>query len=350
MSLRKKSTMTPKKISANRVNARRSHGPATPEGRERIRAAHTRHGLYSQAKTVALTCLGEDPAELERLRADLLGDGQLAGALQKQLREHLVEVFWRWKRAGRGQEGFALRLAKDANLTRDDRLHAQMMRLSITAETLRRLAQPVAQKDYVTPREDLEMMKSLHQEGVLKDMGEIALALFYQLQEPGTDENGESEEEKTRRVMAKIRGIFGLPTSGPAFEAIFTPKSGEPQEGPQAQGESDPGTPELADAAAPSAGEGEQEGMSPEEEAHERARQLLENILTRQVEICEAQRQAILKDSLAGPSAYERAAEIALAHPDVVLMQRIEESSFRQIFRVSNLLLKIEKQTGAKGL
>jgi len=111
MSLRKKSTMTPKRISANRANGRRSHGPATPEGRERIRAAHTRHGSYSQAKAVALTCLGEDPAELERLRDDLQGDVQLAGALEKQLREHLVEVFWRWKRAGRGQEGFALRLA-----------------------------------------------------------------------------------------------------------------------------------------------------------------------------------------------------------------------------------------------
>ena len=212
---------------------------------------------------MALTCLGEDPAELERLRDDLQGDGQLASALEKQLREHLVEVFWRWKRAGRGQEGFALRLAKDANLTRDDRLHAQMMRLSMTAETLRRLAQSVAQKDYVTPREDLEMMKSLHQEGVLKDMGEIALALFYQLQAPGTDENGESEEEKTRRVMAKVRSIFGLSTSGPAFEAIFTHKSGEPQEGPQAGCESDPRSPETGEAGTPGAGEGEPEACRP---------------------------------------------------------------------------------------
>jgi hypothetical protein len=84
--------------------------------------------------------------------------------------------------------------------------------------------------------------------------------------------------------------------------------------------------------------------MSPEEEAHERARQLLENILKRQVELCEAQRQAILKDSLTGPSPYERAAEIALAHPDTALMQRMEESSFRQIWRIATLLLKIKRQ------
>jgi len=75
----------------------------------------------------------------------------------------------------------------------------------------------------------------------------------------------------------------------------------------------------------------------------------LENILTRQVELCEAQRKAILKDSLAGPSPYERAAEIGLAHPNVALMQRMEESSFRQIWRITNLLLKLKRQTREEG-
>ena len=79
-------------------------------------------------------------------------------------------------------------------------------------------------------------------------------------------------------------------------------------------------------------------------EARERPRRLLENILRRQAEICEAQRQAILKESLAGPSPYERAAEIALAHPNAALMQRMEESSFRQIWRITNLLLKMKRQ------
>ena len=65
-----------------------------------------------------------------------------------------------------------------------------MMRLKMTEERLRRLAQSVATEHYVTPREDLEKMKSLHEEGVLKDMGEIALALFCELQAPGTDEDG----------------------------------------------------------------------------------------------------------------------------------------------------------------
>ena len=84
-------------------------------------------------------------------------------------------------------------------------------------------------------------------------------------------------------------------------------------------------------------------------EARERQRQLLENTLTRQVEICEAHRKAILKESVAGPSRYERGAEIALAHPNAALMQRMEESSFRQIWRITNLLLKLRNPSRGPG-
>jgi hypothetical protein len=41
-------------------------------------------------------------------------------------------------------------------------------------------------------------------------MGEIALALFYQLQAPGTGEDGLDEWEKARRVVAQVKEIFGI--------------------------------------------------------------------------------------------------------------------------------------------
>jgi len=78
-------------------------------------------------------------------------------------------------------------------------------------------------------------------------------------------------------------------------------------------------------------------------EARERARHLLENILRRQVEICEEQRKAILKESVKGPSPYERAAEIAPTHPNARLMRRMQDSNFREIRRVTNLLLKLKR-------
>ena len=100
MSLTKKPTMTEKSVAASQANGRQSHGPATPGGRERIRAANTRHGFYSEAEAVALACLGED-AELEGLRKNLHDDLQPPSALEEELAEHLAEVVWRWKRAGR---------------------------------------------------------------------------------------------------------------------------------------------------------------------------------------------------------------------------------------------------------
>ena len=84
--------------------------------------------------------------------------------------------------------------------------------------------------------------------------------------------------------------------------------------------------------------------------AREPVRQLLEHILTRQVEICEAQRLATLKECLAGPSPFERAAEIAPTHPNAALMQRMQDSSFREVWRLSNLLLKIKRQTRGREL
>jgi len=349
MSLRKKATMTEEKLFANQFNGKRSEGPATPEGRERIRDANTRHGFYSPAEAVALACLGEDPAELERMRHSLHGDFEPPSGLQQELVEHLVDVVWRWRRAGRMQEGFALRQAKEVNLTREDRLHAHMMRLKMTEESLRLLAQSVAREYYITTPEDLEKMKRLHQEGVVKEMGEIALALFYRLEKPRErDEDGLPVDayERARLMVEQAKEIFGIgrtafpaPAAGTAAESRGALPNQPAETGPPPQ-ESQ----QEADEA-----EGEEEGppscFTPAEwAARERARHLLENILTRQVEICAAQRKAILKESLAGPSPYERAAEIALAHPNAALMQRMEESSFRQIWRITNLLLKMKRQ------
>ena len=77
--------------------------------------------------------------------------------------------------------------------------------------------------------------------------------------------------------------------------------------------------------------------------ARERARKLLRNILSRQAEACEAQRKALLKESLAGPSPYELAAEIASSPADALQTRRLQDA---------NLLLRIqsrERKTDAPG-
>jgi hypothetical protein len=319
MSLIKRHEMTEKHLAANRRNQQLCNGVLTDDGRERIRAAHLRHGFYSQAEEVAMRALGEDPAQFQELLQVLWEEWNPAGGLQEGLVIRLARATWLMNRADRMQEGYALRQAQELNSGRQNRLHARMMRIKLTADSLRRLVQSVAREHYVTIPDDLEIMKNLHQEGVAKEMGEIALALFYQLQPPGTGEDGVDPEEKTRRVVNKIKSVFGI-TPDPE-PARVTPDSSHPEEG------RDERYPRIT---------------TGEWEARERPRHLLENILRRQVEICEAQRQATLKESLAGPSPYERAAEIAPTHPNARLMRRMQDSNFREVRRVTNLLLKIK--------
>src|ERR1019366_7324065 len=56
-------------------------------------------------------------------------------------------------------------------------------------------------------------------EGVLKEMGEIALALFCQLQPPGM-EDGVDREEQSRRALKRIKEIFGLHTDHPPIPKV----------------------------------------------------------------------------------------------------------------------------------
>ncbi len=319
MSLVKSPRMTEKKVAANERNRKLAHDSLTDKGRERIRAALLRFGFNAPAEEMAMRALGEDPAHFQKLLEVLWEEWNPAGGLQEGVVIRLARAMWLVNRADRMQEGYAVRQAEEVKSGREDRVHARMMRLKMTEERLRQLAASVACEHYVTPLADLEKMKNLHQEGELKDMGEIALALFYQLQAPGTGEDGIDPEEKTRRVVRKIKAVFGLspdPEDEPA-------NSSQPLE-------------EGRDERYPN--------ITPAEwEARERPRQLLENLLTRQAETCEAQRQAILKESVKGPSPYERAAEIAPTHPNVRLMRRMQDANFREVRRLTNLLLKIKR-------
>ena len=84
-------TMTEKNLEAHRRNGRQSHGAATPEGKERARAANLRHGYYSDMRDDALVALGEDPADLAALvgrepdPADLAERQDLCGELARQV-------------------------------------------------------------------------------------------------------------------------------------------------------------------------------------------------------------------------------------------------------------------------
>jgi len=373
MSLVKKPNLTEKKLAANRRNRGQSHGPVTAEGKERIGAAQFRHGSYARAQEAALRDLGEDPAHLEELRRGLYEEFEPRGTLQEELVNRLARVLLLMDRFERAHQGHALRRAKSADSGRDNRLHAQMMRLKITADSLRLLVQTVAREHYVTTPVDLEKMKNLHRDGELKDMGEIALALFYQLQPPGTGEDGIDPNEQARRALVRLKEIFGLssdvppqpkvaPDSRPLHEnqpgigtseANVAPASSQPQVSQQARWQDSDGvnrSPAIGNAGATREEKDKQYPniSAAEWDARERPRQLLENILAREVEACETQRKALLKESLAGPSPYELAAETAPSHAEALLMRRVQDANMREVRRLTNLLLKIQRREGDK--
>ena len=334
MSLRKSQTMTPEKISANQRNARHSHGPAAPERRRHIRAAHQRHGFYAEAEEVTMRAFGEDPAQFQQLLEGFWDEYRPAGIPQEGLVIRLARATWLQNRADRMLEGCTVRQALDANSGRQDRLHAQMVRLKIMADTLRLLVQSVEREYFVTRPADLEKMRSLQQDGVLKEMGEIAIALFLQLQPPGAGPDGITLEERCRRAAARMEEIFGLSSDTPSPPGGVKQFRLSPEDAAAAP--DGVGAPERGDKLYPK--------ITPAEwEARERPRQLLENILKRQVEACEEQRKALLKESVKGPSPYERAAEIASTDHNTLLLRRMQDSYFREVRRVTNMLLKLKR-------
>jgi hypothetical protein len=161
------------------------------------------------------------------------------------------------------------------------------------------------------------------------------------MQVPGADLDGLDPEEKARRAVNSMRSIFGLGNiesdvaliNGHGEQLIVRAKSSQ-EAGPPDDEESEETD---KDDRYPNITEGDWL-------ARERARKLLRNILSRQAEACEAQRKALLKESLAGPSPYELAAEIAPTHADALLMRRMQDANMREVRRLTNLLLKIQRR------
>ena len=81
-------------IEANRLNAQKSTGPRTAEGKERVASNALKHGLTG--KQVVLP--GEDPAEFDAFRSGLIAELAPQGALEEILAEKVVADAWRLRR------------------------------------------------------------------------------------------------------------------------------------------------------------------------------------------------------------------------------------------------------------
>jgi len=86
-------------VRANRLNARRSTGPRTAEGKAVVSQNAVKHGLLAREIVIK----GEDPGEFEFYRDRMLGELTPVGEVESVLAERVVSLSWRLRRAERLQ-------------------------------------------------------------------------------------------------------------------------------------------------------------------------------------------------------------------------------------------------------
>jgi hypothetical protein len=86
-------------IDANRANARKSTGPRTDEGKQRVAQNATRHGLFSRS----IILPGEDPEELAALHDGFYARLKPADALERAYVDRIVYAAWKLARVPRAE-------------------------------------------------------------------------------------------------------------------------------------------------------------------------------------------------------------------------------------------------------
>ncbi len=90
-------SVSPARLAANRLNALRSTGPRTEQGKASSSGNATRHGLLSRQPVLA----DEDPADLEALARQLIDHFNPAVGTEQLLVEDIIALVWRLRRLAR---------------------------------------------------------------------------------------------------------------------------------------------------------------------------------------------------------------------------------------------------------
>jgi hypothetical protein len=99
---------TDKQIAANRLNAQKSTGPKTPEGRAAVRLNGVKHGLY--AETLVLP--GESESDFTALLESYEAEHQPATPSEEALVQQLTMAMWRLRRLYHAEAAFLAKKRK----------------------------------------------------------------------------------------------------------------------------------------------------------------------------------------------------------------------------------------------
>lgn len=107
---------TEKQITANRLNALKSTGPRTPEGRAAVRLNGVKHGLTAQT----LVLKGESEADFHALLDSLEAEHQPTTPTEELLVAQMAMATWRLRRLYNAEAGFYSYKIKDCADSRQD--------------------------------------------------------------------------------------------------------------------------------------------------------------------------------------------------------------------------------------
>lgn len=122
-----KKTLTPKKVVANRANAKFSTGPRTERGKRAARLNAVKFGFFSEELVIPL-CDGEEAEEKYRWLLNAVQQQyQPAGVMETWFVEQIAGTMWRFRRGTRAERGSSLVNLWDAQPYQKDSLWSALV-------------------------------------------------------------------------------------------------------------------------------------------------------------------------------------------------------------------------------